>query len=260
MFWPKWYKMSETRNCTSNWSWLLDYCIWIAALHIPMIPMMRLFISYQVAFELRDYIINLQILWRLAYHIYTVYTYLYKVYLWQDVGFIPEPFLVAKSRDDILRQLSFTCPAGFLPSIESWYQTPCADVSLRGVVLLFSEILEPNYPNYFAVLLMFLQQFVIAWLPYCCRSSCCDVCFRPWNVPFSSFFWLGYNFVLSACDKSMKWQHALEIFTTLKSKRLEATLSLGVQTWAFRGPWRQNHLWETTSWAILQLASTSWRG
>eukprot|EP00434_Breviolum_minutum_P003290 symbB.v1.2.002896.t3/scaffold156.1/size293155/8 len=33
-----------------------------------------------------------------------------------------------------------------------------------------------------------------------------------------------YNFVLSACDKSMKWQHALEIFTTLKSKRLEATL------------------------------------
>lgn len=87
------------------------------------------------------------------------------------------------------------------------------------------------------------------------------MCYFPsWIVPFSSFLLLGYNFVLSACDKSMKWQHALEIFTTLKSKRLEATLYLGFQTWAFRGPWRQNHLWETTSWAILQLASTSWRG
>ena len=59
------------------------------------------------------------------------------------------------------------------------------------------------------------------------------MCYFPsWNVPFSSFLLLGYNFVLSACDKSMKWQHALEIFTTLKSKRLEGTLYLGVQTWA----------------------------
>ena len=37
----------------------------------------------------------------------------------------------------------------------------------------------PARPADFAVLLMFLQPFVIAWLPYCCRSSCCDVCFRP---------------------------------------------------------------------------------
>ena len=67
----------------------------------------------------------------ISIHIYTRYT------CDQDVGFIPEPSLFAKSRDDSLRQLSFTCPAGFLPSIESWYQTPCADVSLNRHDLTF---------------------------------------------------------------------------------------------------------------------------
>ena len=37
----------------------------------------------------------------------------------------------------------------------------------------------------------------------------------------------GYNFALSACDKSMKWQQALQIFSLLESKLLQANLSLG---------------------------------
>ena len=42
----------------------------------------------------------------------------------------------------------------------------------------------------------------------------------------------GYNFALSACDKSMKWQQALEMFTHLESKLLQANLSLGLGwTW-----------------------------
>ena len=126
----------------------------------------------------------------------------------------------------------FSCLSESTPLIcwELVIQTLCAcvfDMSSYCPVNLWSQII----PNHFPVLLMFLQSFVIAH-PYCCRSSCCD---WPFVSSVLILFVLGYNFVLSACDKSMKWQHALEIFTTLKSKRLEATLYLGQ---VLESPWR----------------------
>ena len=111
-----WITVYGLQHCTYQWYQWWDYSLaslWAERLYHQLANSLKIGIPY-------------------------LYTYLYKVYLWQDVGFIPEPFLFAKSRDDILRQLSFTCPAGFLPSaIESWYQTQCADVSLKRHDLTF---------------------------------------------------------------------------------------------------------------------------
>ena len=167
--------------------------------------------------------------WRLAYHIYTRYTCDKMLDLYLNVFVCQEPWC------NWVVPVWLTC----------WELNP-------GTKLL--------YPNYFAVLRMFLQAFSHCLAAILLQKFMLLCVFLREMFHSHPFLLLGYNFVLSACDKSMKWQHALEIFTTLKSKRLgPATLYLGIQTWA---PWRR----KTTTCGRLEvvpfykIASTSWRG